>query len=46
MSGGFVTPTDRPRSIRNRCEIEGIGGVFCVSSYFLEFSVGVRIFVT
>ena len=25
-----VTPTDRPKSVRNRCKIELFCGVFCV----------------
>ena len=25
-----VTPTDRPKSVHNRCVIEVFGGVFCV----------------
>ena len=44
----FVTPTDRPKSVRNRFVIEVFGGVvfFCVSSHcFLDFSVAVRVFV-
>ena len=32
-----VTPTDRPKSIRNRWLIEGFGGVFELSCYFLEY---------
>ena len=34
-----VTPTDRPKSVRNRCLIEGFGGVFMLSRCFLDFSV-------
>ena len=33
----FVTPTDRPKSVRNRCVIEGFGGGFVLS-------IGFRIF--
>ena len=33
----IVTPTDRPKSVRNRCEIEVLGGVFVVSRCFFEF---------
>ena len=33
-----VTPTDRPKSVRNRCVIEIFGGVFCVSFGFRIFS--------
>ena len=40
-----ATPTDRPESACNRCEIECFGGVFVLSLCFLEFSVGVRAFV-
>ena len=36
----IVTPTDRPKSIRNRCVIEFFGGVFVLSRCFLNFSVG------
>ena len=32
-----VTPTDRPKSVHNRCVIEGFGGVFVLS-------IGFRIF--
>ena len=41
----IVTKTDRPKSVRNRCEIEVFGGVFLLSRCFLDFSVGVRDFV-
>ena len=33
------TPTDRPKSVRNRCVIEVFGGVFVLSRYILDFSV-------
>ena len=39
------TSTDRPKSVRNRCEIEMFGSVFVLSRYFLDFSVGVGAFV-
>ena len=39
-----VTPTDRPKSVHNRCVIEGFGGVFVLSMIF-EFSVGIGVFV-
>ena len=38
-----VTPTDRPKSVRNRCVIEVFSGVFCV--VMLDFSVSVGAFV-
>ena len=41
----FVTPTDRPKSVHNRCVIEVFGGVFVLSRSFLDFSVGVGAFV-
>ena len=41
-----VTPTDRPKSVRNSCVIKVFGGVFMLSSCFLDCSVGVRVFVT
>ena len=40
-----VTPTDRPKSVRNRSIIEGFGGVFVLSRCFLDFSVAVGAFV-
>ena len=39
-----VTPTDRPKSVRDRCVIEVICGVFVLSIGF-RFSVGIRGFV-
>ena len=33
----IVTPTDRPKSVRNRCVIEVFGCVFVLSRYFLVF---------
>ena len=41
----IVTPTDRPKSVRNRCVIEVFGGVCVLSRCFLGFSVGVGAFV-
>ena len=41
-----VTPTDRPKSIRNSCVIKVFGGVFMLSCCFLDYSVGVGVFVT
>ena len=41
----IVTPTDRPKSVRNRCVIEVFGGVFVFSRCFLDFSVDVGEFV-
>ena len=41
----FITPTDYPKPVRNRCVIEVFCGVFVLSLCFLEFSVGVRAFV-
>ena len=41
----IVTPTDRPKSVRNRCVIEVFGVVFVFSSCFLDCSVGVGAFV-
>ena len=41
----IVTPTDRPKSVRNRCIVEVFGGVFMLSRCFLDFSVGVGAFV-
>ena len=40
-----VTQTDRPKSVRNRCVIKVFGGFFMLSCYFLDFSVGVGVFV-
>ena len=41
----IVTPTDRPKSVRNRSVIEVFGGVFVLSCCFLDFPVGVGAFV-
>ena len=40
-----VAPTDRPKSVRNRCVIEVFGGVFVLSVAFFYFSEGVGTFV-
>ena len=40
-----VIPTDRPKSVHNRCVIESFGGVFVLSLWFWGFSVGVIAFV-
>ena len=41
----IVTPTNRPKSVRNHCVIEVFGDVFVLSRFFLDFSVGVGAFV-
>ena len=42
----IVIPTDRPKSVRNRCVIKVFGGVCLLSRCFLGgFSVGVLAFV-
>ena len=43
--GLLVTPTDRPKSVRNRCVIEVFGGVCVCCPLVFEFSVGIRGFV-
>ena len=40
-----ITPTDHPKLVHSRCEIEGVGGVFVLSLCVLAFSVGARMFV-
>ena len=40
-----VTPTDRPKSVRNRCVIEVLVTFFCCE-LVVEFFVGIRAFVT
>ena len=40
-----VTPTDRPKSVRNRCLIELFCGVVCVVTARFDISVGVGAFV-
>ena len=37
-----VTPTDRPKSVRNRCVIEVFGGVFYVFMLLFGFSCKCR----
>ena len=44
-NGLLVTPTDRPKSVRNRCVIEVFGGVCVCCPLVFEFSVGVGSFV-
>ena len=39
-----VTPTDRPKSVCNRCKIDVVGESV-LSVCLLEFSVGLRAFV-
>ena len=41
-----VTPSDRPKSVRNRCVIKVLVAFFTLSSWFLDFSVGIGAFVT
>ena len=41
-----VTPTDRPKSVRNSCVIKDFGGVSMLSHCFLDYSVGVGDFAT
>ena len=38
------TPTDRPKSALNSCVVEVFGGVFVLSSCFLDFSLDVGVF--
>ena len=40
-----VTPTDRPKWIRNHCVIEVLVAFLVLSRWFLDFSVGVGAFV-
>ena len=40
-----VTPTDRPKSVCNRCVIKVFDGVFVLSRCFLDLSVGVGDFI-
>ena len=40
-----VTPTDRPKSVRNRRVIDFFGGIFYVVMLLFYFSVGVGAFV-
>ena len=39
-----VTPTDRPKSVRNRCVIEAFSGLYVLSLCLLEIFVGVGVF--
>ena len=41
-----VTPSDRPKSVSNRCVIERSGDVFVLSPCPFDISVGMRAFVT
>ena len=41
-----VTPTNRPKSVRNRCVIEVFGGVFNVVMILLDSSVSVGAYRT
>ena len=41
----LVTPTDRPKSVRNRCLIELFYDVVCVVTCPFDISVGVGAFV-
>ena len=41
----IVTQTDRPKSVRNRYVNEVVGDFFVLSRCFLDFSVGVGVFV-
>ena len=41
-----VTPTDRPKSTRNRCVIEVLLAFLCCQAAFFDFSVGDGAFVT
>ena len=43
--GLLVTPTDRPKSVRNRCVIEVFGSVCVCCPLVFEFSVGIGGFV-
>ena len=43
--GLLVTPTDRPKSVRNCCVIEVFGGVCVCCPLVFEFSVGIGVFV-
>ena len=40
-----VTPTDRPKSVRNRSVIELFGGVFVFSFCLFDMAVGIGAFV-
>ena len=40
-----VTPTDRPKSVNNRCVIDIFGGVFVLLLFPFDISVDIRAFV-
>ena len=40
-----ITPTDRPKSVHNRCVIELFGDVFVLSRCPFDISVGIGAFV-
>ena len=40
-----VTPSDRPKSVRNRCVIELFGDIFVLSCCPFDISVGIWAFV-
>ena len=40
-----VNPTDRPKSVRNRCVIELFCGVVCIVTFLFDISASVRAFV-
>ena len=39
-----VTPSDRPKSVRNRCVIELLGDVSVLSCCLFDISIGIRAF--
>ena len=41
----IVIGTDRPDSVRNRCVIEIVGGIFVLSRCFLNFAMVLRVFI-
>ena len=43
-TSGCYTPTDRPKSVRNRCVIELFGSVFVLSLCLFDFSACVGVF--
>ena len=46
MGDCYLNPTDRPKSVRNRCVIDFFGSVLCCHvGFFKDFSVGVGVFV-
>ena len=40
-----VTPSDRPKSVRNRCAIDFFGDAFVLSCCPFDISVGIKAFV-